>query len=140
MNLPAPKLSQLGGKLKREEAGKAAQEYTEYFEASDATSRTGKYTEVVNKYYDLATSFYEYGWYAYRDKLRFLFLGSSLKQPFFLHHRGESFHFAHRYAWETLKESLKRHEHFLALKLGLSKSDKVIDAHCPVTVGEIYQG
>jgi sterol 24-C-methyltransferase len=32
----------------------------------------------VNKYYDLATSFYEYGW-------------------------GESFHFAHRYKWESLR-------------------------------------
>ena len=43
---------------------------------------------MVNKYYDLATSFYEYGW-------------------------GESFHFAHRYRWETLRESIIRHEHFL---------------------------
>jgi sterol 24-C-methyltransferase len=41
----------------------------------------------VNKYYDLATSFYEYGW-------------------------GESFHFAHRYKWETLRESIVRHEHY----------------------------
>jgi hypothetical protein len=38
--------------------------------------------------------------------------------------RGESFHFAHRFKSETLKESIRRHEHFLALKLGLNKSHK----------------
>ncbi|XLR37427.1 hypothetical protein S83_022087 [Arachis hypogaea] len=44
---------------------------------------------MVNKYYDLATSFYEFGW-------------------------GESFHFAHRWNGESLRESIKRHEHFLS--------------------------
>jgi hypothetical protein len=38
--------------------------------------------------------------------------------------RGESFHFAHRYKSETLKESIRRHEHFLALKMGINKSHK----------------
>ena len=38
--------------------------------------------------------------------------------------RGDSFHFAHRYRNESLKESIRRHEHFLALKLGLDKSHK----------------
>uniref|UniRef100_A0A453J544 SAM-dependent methyltransferase Erg6/SMT-type domain-containing protein n=1 Tax=Aegilops tauschii subsp. strangulata TaxID=200361 RepID=A0A453J544_AEGTS len=54
----------------------------------------------VNKYYDLATSFYEYGW-------------------------GESFHFAHRWNGESLRESIKRHEHFLALQLELKPGMKV---------------
>eukprot|EP00850_Spirogloea_muscicola_P013196 SM000088S23737 [mRNA] locus=s88:335094:337758:- [translate_table: standard] len=61
----------------------------------------------VNKYYDLATSFYEYGW-------------------------GESFHFAHRHRNETLRESIRRHEHFLALRLGLRPGMKVLDVGCGV--------
>ncbi|XP_066363483.1 cycloartenol-C-24-methyltransferase 1-like [Miscanthus floridulus] len=62
---------------------------------------------MVNKYYDLATSFYEYGW-------------------------GESFHFAHRWNEESLRESIKRHEHFLALQLGLKPGMKVLDVGCGI--------
>ena len=61
----------------------------------------------MNKYYDLAASFYEYGW-------------------------GESFHFAHRYKWETLRESIVRHEHYLASKLNVKKGDKVLDVGCGI--------
>lgn len=56
----------------------------------------------TDEYYDLATDFYEYGW-------------------------GDSFHFASRYQGETLAESITRHEHFLAAKLGLSSKSKVGD-------------
>jgi len=38
---------------------------------------------------------------------------------------GTSFHFAHRWAGEAHGESLKRHEHYLALRLGLRPGDKV---------------
>lgn len=38
---------------------------------------------------------------------------------------GTSFHFAHRWANETHGESIKRHEHYLALRLGLKPGDKV---------------
>ncbi len=79
----------------------------EYFKEQDDSKRTGNYTDVVNKYYDLATSFYEYGW-------------------------GESFHFAHRYKWETLRESIVRHEHYLASKLNVKKGDKVLDVGCGI--------
>ncbi|RYR67375.1 hypothetical protein Ahy_A03g013710 isoform B [Arachis hypogaea] len=51
--------------------------------------RNANYTDMVNKYYDLATSFYEFGW-------------------------GESFYFAHRWNDESLRESIKRREHFLS--------------------------
>uniref|UniRef100_A0A0E0F4W4 Methyltransferase n=1 Tax=Oryza meridionalis TaxID=40149 RepID=A0A0E0F4W4_9ORYZ len=61
----------------------------------------------VNKYYDLATSFYEYVW-------------------------GESLHFGTRWHGETLRESLKRREHFLALQLGLKKGMKVLDVGCGI--------
>ncbi|KAJ8899189.1 hypothetical protein K2173_012365 [Erythroxylum novogranatense] len=56
---------------------------------------------------DLATSFYEFGW-------------------------GESFHFAHRFKGEPLRESIKRHEHFLALQLGLKPRQKVLDLGCGI--------
>ena len=69
----------LGWNVGRDESEKATKDYEEYFAEEDDSKRTGNYADVVNKYYDLATSFYEYGW-------------------------GESFHFAHRYGWETLRE------------------------------------
>jgi len=56
----------------------------------------------TDEYYDLATDFYEYGW-------------------------GSSFHFATRFNGETLAESITRHEHFLASKLGLTAHHKVAD-------------
>ncbi|KAJ6424707.1 hypothetical protein OIU84_025466 [Salix udensis] len=62
---------------------------------------------MVNKYYDLVTSFYEFGW-------------------------GESFHFAPRFKGESLRESIKRHEHFLALQLGLKPGQKVLDVGCGI--------
>jgi sterol 24-C-methyltransferase len=57
---------------------------------------------VTNAYYDLATDFYEYGW-------------------------GRSFHFSTRYRGESFKGAIKRHEHHLAAKLGLSTRSKVLD-------------
>ncbi|KAK7341125.1 hypothetical protein VNO80_24050 [Phaseolus coccineus] len=62
--------------------------------------RKANYADMVNKYYDLATTFYEFGW-------------------------GQSFHFAPRCKGESLSESIKRHEHFLALQLGLKAGQKV---------------
>ncbi len=61
----------------------------------------------MNSYYDLATDFYEYGW-------------------------GTSFHFAQRSERETLAQSIARHEHFLALKLGLKPKQHALDVGCGV--------
>lgn len=62
----------------------------------DAESRSTMYKDLVNSYYDLATVFYEWGW-------------------------GPCFHFAAQYPHETFWESIRRHEYFLASKLGLPK-------------------
>ena len=74
---------------------------------ADAAQRRNASMRLVNQYYDLVTDFYEYGW-------------------------GQSFHFAPRRAGETFGESIKRHEHYLALRLGLGPGDRVIDVGCGV--------
>ncbi|CAG8733543.1 2992_t:CDS:2, partial [Acaulospora morrowiae] len=62
---------------------------------------------MTNAFYDVVTDFYEYGW-------------------------GESFHFARTFKGDTFEQSIKRHEHFLALKLGLNEKKKVLDVGCGV--------
>ncbi|KAL0925927.1 hypothetical protein M5K25_004304 [Dendrobium thyrsiflorum] len=94
----------VGGKIKKEEVESAVETYEKYHVqfGGDEETRKTNYSDMVNKYYDLATSFYEFGW-------------------------GESFHFASRWKGESLKESIKRHEHFLALQLGLKSGMKELN-------------
>eukprot|EP00123_Amoebidium_parasiticum_P019606 comp27665_c0_seq1/m.47172 comp27665_c0_seq1/g.47172 ORF comp27665_c0_seq1/g.47172 comp27665_c0_seq1/m.47172 type:complete len:332 (-) comp27665_c0_seq1:111-1106(-) len=73
----------------------------------DVEKRKAAYADMVNKYYDLATDFYEWGW-------------------------GQSFHFAHQRKNETLPQSIARHEHYIALRLKLNPGDKVLDVGCGV--------
>lgn len=70
-------------------------------------ARHDRYAEMINQYYDLVTDFYERGW-------------------------GRSFHFAPRYEGETFAASIARHEHYLALRLGLGPGSKVLDVGCGV--------
>jgi sterol 24-C-methyltransferase len=70
-------------------------------------SRKTGYTDMVRSYYDLATDIYEKGW-------------------------GESFHFAPRFRGEPFEQSIQRHQHYIALRLGLSPKDKVLDVGCGV--------
>jgi sterol 24-C-methyltransferase len=60
---------------------------------------------LVNVYYELVTTFYEYGW-------------------------GKSFHFARRAKNESLRESILRAEHYLALQL--KPGMNVLDIGCGV--------
>ncbi|XWS60634.1 hypothetical protein CRYUN_Cryun07bG0052200 [Craigia yunnanensis] len=69
--------------------------------------RKANHTDIVNKYYDRVNNLYEVIW-------------------------GESFHFASRWNGESLRESIKRHEHFIALQLGLKPGDKVLDVGCGI--------
>lgn len=62
---------------------------------------------MVNSFYTLVTDFYEYGW-------------------------GDSFHFANRYIGESHKESLRRAEYYLALKLGIGENSQVLDVGCGI--------
>jgi len=61
----------------------------------------------VNQYYNLATDFYEWGW-------------------------GSSFHFAIQRRGEHFETAISRHEHYLALRLGLKEDWKVLDVGCGV--------
>ncbi|RWR82806.1 cycloartenol-C-24-methyltransferase isoform X3 [Cinnamomum micranthum f. kanehirae] len=101
--------SGLGGKIDKKEVISAVDQYEKYHVhyGGEQEARKANYTDMVNKYYDLATSFYEYGW-------------------------GESFHFANRWKGESLRESIKRHEHFLALQLSLKPGMKVLDVGCGI--------
>lgn len=69
--------------------------------------RRQHYAGLVNRYYDLVTDFFEYGW-------------------------GEAFHFAPRFKDETFRELIRRHENFLALRLGLGPGMQVLDVGCGV--------
>jgi sterol 24-C-methyltransferase len=80
--------------------------YQAWFDAGQEQRRRD-YAAVVNTYYDLVTDFYEYGW-------------------------GQSFHFAPRARGETFRESILRHEQWLALRLGLSPDSQALDVGCGV--------
>jgi len=75
--------------------------------SSHKEDRISKYAQMVNQYYDLATDFYEWGW-------------------------GQSFHFAIQHYNESFQASIARHEHYLALRLGLQKDWEVLDVGCGV--------
>jgi sterol 24-C-methyltransferase len=89
-------------------------DYLHTFDEKDKGRDEGKITErkegyksLVRNYYDLVTDFYEYGW-------------------------GEAFHFAPRYQWESFDDSLRRHEYYLAARLGLKPGLQVLDLGCGV--------
>eukprot|EP01111_Echinosteliopsis_oligospora_P012679 TRINITY_DN437_c0_g1_i1.p1 TRINITY_DN437_c0_g1~~TRINITY_DN437_c0_g1_i1.p1 ORF type:complete len:350 (+),score=104.34 TRINITY_DN437_c0_g1_i1:68-1117(+) len=91
----------------RGDRASTASEYTELFDSKDADTRKGNYTSVVNKYYDIATDFYEIGW-------------------------GRSFHFAPRHKWESKEASIQRHELWLAHRMELKDDMKVLDIGCGI--------
>lgn len=86
---------------------KAYQNIHDDTKSSHKEERISKYAQMVNQYYNLATDFYEWGW-------------------------GQSFHFAVQHYGETFQASIARHEHYLALRLGLQKDWEVLDVGCGV--------
>lgn len=70
-------------------------------------NRNMDYATLVNAYYELATLFYEWGW-------------------------GQSFHFADQIKNENFQEAIRRHEHYIAGRLGVSSGDRVLDCGCGI--------
>ncbi|XP_030547406.1 cycloartenol-C-24-methyltransferase-like [Rhodamnia argentea] len=99
----------VGGTIEKSQVLSAVNKYEKYHTCygGKEEERKAEYRDVANKYYDLATSFYEYGW-------------------------GESFHVARRWKGESLREGMKRHEHFIASQLALKPGLKVLDVGCGI--------
>lgn len=76
-------------------------------EGGDSHTRKIMYQKMVSDYYDLVTDFYEIGW-------------------------GKSFHFAARKKGERFASSVMRHQHYMALRLGLKRGMRVLDVGCGV--------
>ncbi|KAJ1492073.1 S-adenosyl-L-methionine-dependent methyltransferase, partial [Baffinella frigidus] len=82
-------------------------EYNELHKSDDPSQRNSAYAKMVNAYYELATSFYEWGW-------------------------GASFHFSYRMQGESFAEGIRRHEYSLASHLMLKPGTKVVDVGCGI--------
>jgi sterol 24-C-methyltransferase len=74
---------------------------------SDRETRRAEYATLTRHYYNLATDLYEYGW-------------------------GQSFHFCRYSKGEAFKQAAARHEHYLALRMGLMSGMNVLDVGCGV--------
>jgi len=83
------------------------EQYSKFGANSTLAGREYKDQEITDTYYNIATDFYEWGW-------------------------GESFHFATRYIGESFRQSIARHEHIVAQKLGMKSGDRVVDMGCGV--------
>ncbi len=94
------------GNLAPNKVKSAVDDYAAIYDAGEQ-SRREQYRSLVNRYYDLVTDFYEFGW-------------------------GSSFHFAPRRRGESFKASLLRHQHYLGDRLSLKPGMQVLDVGCGV--------
>ena len=75
--------------------------------ASSIKAKRGDWRKLTSLYYDVSTPFYTQMW-------------------------GQALHFAPRWLGESWPESMRRHEQYLALRLGLGAGSRVLDAGCGV--------
>jgi sterol 24-C-methyltransferase len=93
------------GKTMEEEA----QFFTDLYKDKDKSvqARKASAQKMTDTFYDLVTDFYESGW-------------------------GQSFHFAPRGVNESFRESIRRHEHFIAASINLQEGDHALDMGCGI--------
>lgn len=94
-------------KLDKKQTENESKFVEDMYDSNDVEVRKSNAQKFVEKFYNLVTDFYETGW-------------------------GQSFHFAPRGKQETFRESIIRHEHYLALKLNIKDTDLVLDAGCGI--------
>lgn len=70
-------------------------------------ARRDEYATLTRHYYNLATDLYENGW-------------------------GQSFHFCRFAPGEGFHQAIARHEHYLALQIGIKENMKVLDVGCGI--------
>lgn len=107
-NMPASDIQQ--NEQQEKTVSQKTAHYLQYYtEATEEMlkSRIKKYDEIANDYYDLVTDFYEYGW-------------------------GPSFHFAYPLSNESYHDAIIRLEHYLALRLEIKKTDRILDVGCGI--------
>ncbi|KAM7201938.1 sterol 24-C-methyltransferase erg-4 [Naviculisporaceae sp. PSN 640] len=101
---------------KDKEAKKVAvDEYFKHFDGKTAATetdaereaRTKEYATLTRHYYNLATDFYEYGW-------------------------AQCFHFCRFSPGEPFLQAIARHEHYLAMNIGITPGMKVLDVGCGI--------
>ncbi|KAM7220624.1 sterol 24-C-methyltransferase erg-4 [Rhypophila decipiens] len=103
--------------LAKDKAAKkvAVDEYFKHFDGKKAETetdaereaRTDEYATLTKHYYNLATDFYEYGW-------------------------GQCFHFCRFSPGEPFSQAIARHEHYLAMNIGITPGMKVLDVGCGI--------
>jgi len=93
--------------MSKNQKQKTVDSYNKLHEADSAEQRNADYAELVSTYYDLATEFYEWGW-------------------------GTSFHFADKRKGESFKQSILRHEYYLAGRLGVKTGATLLDCGCGI--------
>lgn len=112
MTITMQDVSTIGGQqrkqgLGRDEVKNTMDAYASDYAKQDVAHLQGKYADITTQFYNLVTDFYEIGW-------------------------GDAFHFAVRRRGESLRDSIVRHQTYLADKLGLQPGMRVVDFGCGV--------
>jgi sterol 24-C-methyltransferase len=81
--------------------------YNDLHSGDASDERNEDYKTLVNYYYELATTFYEWGW-------------------------GQSFHFAYQLPGEDFRSAIARHEYYLAGQLQCLQGQRLLDVGCGV--------
>jgi len=101
------------GKLNTNGSSHITDEYLSSYTAKESDqmrhekSKSGGDKSFVDYYYRLVTDFYEFGW-------------------------GDCFHFAPLRKSESFQTSMRRHEYYLALRLGIKPTDHIVDMGCGI--------